>query len=226
MSNQRAIIEWRDGNLPVSKQFDDPYYSLNDGLDEARHVFLHGNHLPRRFCPGFHIAELGFGTGLNMLCTWHAWNRTGQTDALNFTSFEQFPMAPDDMATALAAFPELAELAEQFLRQWATGKTSITLPGLNLTVLIGDARATLPNWPNNADAWYLDGFSPAKNPELWSPELLKDVASHTTPGGTFATYTAAGHVRRSLAAAGFCVTRVPGHGLKRHMTIGQLAPQT
>jgi tRNA U34 5-methylaminomethyl-2-thiouridine-forming methyltransferase MnmC len=90
-------------------------------------------------------------------------------------------------------------------------------------VICGDARVTLPEWTGRADAWFLDGFSPAKNPELWSDELLKSVASHTAPGGTFATYTAAGHVRRALSDAGFHVERRPGFGRKRHMSAGVLA---
>ncbi|MBL9056364.1 MAG: tRNA (5-methylaminomethyl-2-thiouridine)(34)-methyltransferase MnmD, partial [Rhodobacteraceae bacterium] len=85
----------------------------------------------------------------------------------------------------------------------------------------GDARDTLPRWQGRADAWFLDGFSPAKNPELWSADLMAEVARHTAPGGTFATYTAAGHVRRALTDAGFAVTRQPGHGRKRHMTTGR-----
>jgi tRNA U34 5-methylaminomethyl-2-thiouridine-forming methyltransferase MnmC len=90
-------------------------------------------------------------------------------------------------------------------------------------ILIGDARETLPAWPGRADAWFLDGFSPAKNPELWSSNLMHEVARHTAPGGTFATYTAAGHVRRALSGAGFTVTRQPGFGRKRHMSTGTLA---
>ena len=87
-------------------------------------------------------------------------------------------------------------------------------------MIVGDARDTLPAWQGRADAWFLDGFSPAKNPELWGADLLAQVAAHTAPGGSFATYTAAGHVRRALQAAGFQVERQPGHGRKRHMTAG------
>lgn len=216
MADQRAELTWTEDQIPVSDRFDDPYYSLQNGLEETRHVFLAGNDLPARFAPGFHIAELGFGTGLNMLTVWSAWEGAGQTSPLRFTSFEAFPMAPDDMARALAAFPELSPWADRFLAVW-TGQ-SCTLDTLHLEVIVGDARQTLPGWDHTADAWFLDGFSPAKNPELWGAELMQQVADHTAPGGTAATYTAAGFVRRGLADAGFDVTRSPGFGRKRHMT--------
>jgi tRNA U34 5-methylaminomethyl-2-thiouridine-forming methyltransferase MnmC len=217
--DQTPEIDWRDDAVPVSRRFDDPYFSLAGGLDETRHVFLAGNGLPGRFCDGFHIAELGFGTGLNLLATLLAHTGAGH---LHYTSFEAFPMTAPDIARALTAFPEVAGLASSFLRQWEAGATTLSFPGLTATILIGDARQTLPAWEGQADAWFLDGFSPAKNPQLWSPELMAEVARHTAPGGTFATYTAAGHVRRALAAAGFTVTRQPGFGRKRHMTTGAL----
>ncbi|MFN3294536.1 MAG: tRNA (5-methylaminomethyl-2-thiouridine)(34)-methyltransferase MnmD, partial [Gemmobacter sp.] len=94
--------------------------------------------------------------------------------------------------------------------------------GLEAEVIVGDVRQTLPAWPGRADAWFLDGFSPAKNPEMWGAALMAEVAAHTAPGGTFATYTAAGHVRRALQAAGFQVTRSAGFGAKRHMSAGRL----
>lgn len=217
MQDQRAELEWRDGAVPVSVRFDDPYFSLDDGLNETRHVFLDGNDLPARFCDGFRVAELGFGTGLNFLATWAAWRAAGVPGTLHFTSFEAYPMAPSDMATALAVFPELADLSAQLVVAIGTGGV-IAFDGVTLEVIEGDARACLPAWDGHADAWYLDGFSPAKNPELWSPDLMAEVARHTVPGGTAATYTAAGFVRRGLEAAGFDVARTPGFGRKRHMT--------
>jgi tRNA U34 5-methylaminomethyl-2-thiouridine-forming methyltransferase MnmC len=224
VSNQTAELDWTDGSVPVSRRFGDPYFSLSGGLEETRHVFLAGNGLPRRFRPGFHIAELGFGTGLNMLASLAAWHAAGHPGPLRYTSFEAFPLTPPDLARALAAFPGLAPLAEPFLAQWASGSRHIRLPGLEAHIIPGDARDTLPDWPHKADAWFLDGFAPAKNPELWSPALLAGVALHTNPGGTFATYTAAGFVRRTLAGAGFSVQRLPGFGRKRHMSAGWLAP--
>lgn len=217
--NQPPDLDWRDETIPVSRVFDDPYFSLGGGLDETQHVFLAGNGLPGRFRDGFHIAELGFGTGLNLLATLAAHVGRGR---LHYTSFEAFPMSAPDMARALSAFPELGEIAHSMLEQWGSGARTLQFPNLTARVIVGDARETLPAWDGLADAWFLDGFSPAKNPELWSPDMMREVARHTATSGTLATYTAAGHVRRSLAEAGFSVTRQPGYGRKRHMTVGQL----
>lgn len=215
-------LEWKEGGVPVSCRFDDPYFSLGNGLAETRHVFLDGNGLPGRFRPGFHVAELGFGTGLNMLAALIAWREAGIAGPLRFTSFEGFPLAAADIAQALAAFPEAAAVAGPFLEQWAQGARVIRLPGLEAEVIIGDVRETLPRWQGRADAWFLDGFSPAKNPEMWGEGLMAEVGAHTAPLGSFATYTAAGHVRRALQAAGFQVQRQAGFGHKRHMSVGRL----
>lgn len=210
-----AALSWRDGSTPVSTRFDDPYFSLAGGLAETRHVFLAGNDLPGRLRPGFQIAELGFGTGLNLLATALA------TDLpIRFTSFEAFPMTVGEMARSLAVFPEVAAVAEALVAAMQHGATRFSLRSISVELVLGDARQTLPNWPGRADAWYLDGFSPAKNPEMWGEALMAEVGRHTAPGGSFATYTAAGFVRRSLAAAGFAVTRAAGHAGKRHMSRG------
>ncbi|PUB14260.1 tRNA (5-methylaminomethyl-2-thiouridine)(34)-methyltransferase MnmD [Yoonia sediminilitoris] len=218
MADQTAKLDWRDG-VPIARAFDDPYFSLDDGLAETTHVFLGGNDLPARFTPGFHVAELGFGTGLNFLVTWQAWIDAGRPGPLLFTSFEAFPMAGQDMQSALSHFPTLAPLAAKLLAEWTPDSGAIALPdGPVLQVIIGDARDTVPAWGSKADAWYLDGFSPAKNPKLWESDLLYEVGKHTKPGGTAATYSAAGHVRQSLSDAGFTVERTKGYGRKRHMT--------
>ncbi|CUI54413.1 tRNA (5-methylaminomethyl-2-thiouridine)(34)-methyltransferase MnmD [Cognatishimia activa] len=223
MSDQTAKLEWRDDKIPVSTHFDDPYFSLDNGLSETQHVFLAGNDLPARFAPGFHIAELGFGTGLNFLAVWKAWEEAGHDTPLRFTSFEAFPMNAEEMARALAAFPEVAAYAERLCVAWAEDPTLSTLQGIDACVVIGDARETLAEQNWQADAWFLDGFSPAKNPELWDEALMKQVGLHTKDDGTAATYTAAGFVRRGLEAAGFEVERVPGFGRKRHMTVARKA---
>ena len=215
---QKADLEWQENGVPVSIRFDDPYFSANDGLAESQHVFLGGNNLPERFCEGFHIAELGFGSGLNLLAAWKAWEDAGIRSPLRFTSFEAYPMDPEQMARALANWPELEVYSERLL----AGGMQMRSETLELTVIIGDAREALPKWGAGADAWFLDGFSPARNPELWSLDLMQAVASHTNPNGSFATYTAAGHVRRALTDAGFDVTRPNGHGKKRHMSAGVL----
>ena len=215
MDDQRDRVGWRDG-VPVSALFDDPYYSLTNGLSETRHVFLSGNRIADRAEPGFHIAELGFGTGLNLLATAQA--LAGVAGPVLFTSFEAYPMDPDTMAQALAAFPDLD--TAPLLAAWGRGARAFDLGPMQVRVIVGDVRDTLPAWDGRADAWYLDGFSPAKNPAMWAPDILAQVGAHTAPGGTFATYTAAGHVRRALSDAGFSVSRIPGYGHKRHMSIG------
>lgn len=217
--HRSPVLSWRDGQTPVSDQFQDPYYSINDGAAEAAHVFLAGNGLSARFCDGFCVAELGFGTGLNLCVTLANWESGGR---FSFTSFEAFPMAAEDVALALARWPEYAATVRALCDALAAGRTEFAIGAADVTLVLGDARQTLPVWQGMADAWYLDGFSPARNPELWGPELMQAVADHTAPGGSFATYTAAGHVRRALGNAGFAVERVPGFGTKRHMTRGVL----
>ncbi len=219
---QKADVTWRDGDVPVSRRFDDPYFSRADGLAEARHVFLAGNGLPGRFRPGFHVAELGFGCGLNALAAATAWQAAGTPGALRFTSFEAWPMDAADMARALSRWPELAPSAGPLVTAWDAGARRIALPALDLEIIEGDARGTLPSWTGRADAWFLDGFAPARNPELWEPPLLAEVARHTVPGGTFATYSAASGIREALRAAGFDVARAPGFGAKKHMSRGVL----
>lgn len=216
--NHTAEIEWKDSGVPVSTQFDDPYFSLDNGLAETQHVFLQGNDLPKRFAAGFQIAELGFGTGLNFLASWALWKSAGVSGNFHFTSFEAFPMAIADMRAALRHFPSLAAEAEQLCAALEKDPAYAELPGAVLEVKIGDARQLLPAWDGKADAWFLDGFSPAKNPELWEDTLMHAVGAHTNAGGTAATYSAAGSVRRALQAAGFDVARIPGYGRKRHMT--------
>lgn len=217
MDQSHGDLEWQDGT-PIARRFDDPYYSLQDGLAETRFVFHDGNQLTERFADGFHIAELGFGTGLSFLATWDAWRKSARKGTLHLTSFEAFPLSIEDTRAALAPFTELAPLTENLL-EFLAGKA---LPSdIQLTIVEGDARETVPNWQGQADAWFLDGFSPAKNPELWSADLMTAVGNHTKHGGTFATYTAAGHVRQKLSDAGFTVERISGFGRKRHMSVGK-----
>ena len=214
-------LRWEDG-VPVSSRFEDPYYARSDGLAESRHVFLEGNKLHERFrgAKAFHIAELGFGTGLNFLAALALWRELAAPGAiLSFTSFELYPLDPDAMSKALARWPELGPLTDEVIAHMR-GRT--LMPDVRLEVNLGDAREALPQSILRADAWFLDGFAPARNPEMWSEDLLATVTRKTRPGGTFATYTAAGHVRRSLQAAGFTVRKVPGFGTKREMMVGQI----
>lgn len=206
-------LVWRDGGVPVSTRFDDPYFSLDGGLAEARHVFLGGNDLPARLRPGFHVAELGFGTGLNCLSLAQV-----ATVPVVMTSFERWPLSLGQLEQAHAAFPELADLSARLRDGW--GRDVIQIGQVELRLVIGDVAQTLPEWRGQADAWFLDGFSPAKNPGMWGDDILAQVGRCTGPGGSFATYTAAGAVRRALAQAGFRVERRPGFGRKRHMSRG------
>ncbi len=218
--NQHSQIDWR-GDVPVARRFDDPYFSLENGLAETRHVFLAGNGLPTRFRPGFHIAELGFGTGLNALAAVASWDDAGIDGPLHFTSFEEFPMSVDAMERALSAYPELDIWKVPMMEEFRSGTLKVRSNSLILNVILGDARMTVPKWAQMADAWFLDGFAPAKNPELWEPGLMAEVGRHTKKGGTAATYSAAGHVRSALVDAGFDVERIPGFGRKRHMTVAR-----
>ena len=213
-------LSWRDRDVPVSTQFDDPYYSLENGLQETQHVFLAGNDLPQRFCDGFHIAELGFGTGLNMLVSIEAFYKANIKGTLYYTSFEKYPLEKSQAERALKSFPTLNK--NFLLDQWSQKTFSVVSDRIIGTVIIGDARKTVEQWSGRADAWFLDGFSPSKNPELWEPNLLKNVAIKTKKNGTFATYTAAGVVRRNLSNSGFLVEKVTGFGRKRHMCKGTL----
>lgn len=207
-------VEW-DGETPVSPRFGDGYYGRRDGLAETRHVFLAGNDLLARRSD-VAVAELGFGTGLNLAALLH--DRGGP---FRYTTFERYPMAAADADRALRRWPELNAARETLLRHWpdlAAGVTVELAPGATARLVAGDANVTLPAWDGRADAWFLDGFAPDRNPDLWSPALMRAVFEHTAPGGTLATYTAAGHVRRALAQAGFEVERTVGAPGKRHMT--------
>ena len=217
-----AELAWAAGDVPVSRHHGDTYFSRENGLDEARHVFLRGNGLPERFRPGFRIAELGFGTGLNMLAAWKAWDDSRQDGVLEYIGFEVSPVSASDMDRALRQWPQLADRARTLVGFWSEGTLRIRAGSLAAEIVPGDARLTVADWPGSADAWFLDGFSPASNPSMWEAGLLEMVGLRTRPGGTVATYSAAGHVRRRLRDAGFEVRRTRGYGRKRHMTTGRL----
>ncbi len=218
---------WENENIPYSATYGDYYFSGNDGSDECRHVFIGGNNLEERLreAKNFTIAELGFGTGLNFLETWKYWQnirKPGQM--LNFVSFERHPLDSASIRRGLGQWPELKQHSDAMLEYWSKrdegSQTWQIDEQTSLRVLIGEATSGVNSWSKQADAWFLDGFSPSKNPQMWSEELMQSVYDHTRVGGTFATYTSAGWVRRNLENAGFTVCRVQGHGKKRHMTVG------
>jgi tRNA 5-methylaminomethyl-2-thiouridine biosynthesis bifunctional protein len=224
-------ISWSEGR-PRSERYDDTYYSAAGGLDEARTVFLDANRIAERLrsSQSLVVGELGFGTGLNFLATWQLWREQKSETRLTFISTEADLLGIDDVTRAHAAFPELAEFARLLRARWPTGEGFHLLEfedaKVRLLVLVGDALDMLKECDAGVHAWYLDGFSPATNPAMWSLPLFEEMARLSEPGTTLGTWCAAGHVRRSLSAAGFEVNRVAGHGKKRHRTVGVMEKTT
>ncbi len=228
ITTTQATIEWRDG-LPYSPAFGDIYFSSENGLLETEHVFIQGNALITcwQALAGdtFTIIETGFGTGLNFLCACKHWLEYAPADAvLHFISVEKYPLTLQDMQTALAHWqtlhPETDELIANYASLLKTGKIVLFNGRIQLQVLFGDASACLGNIDTQADAWFLDGFAPSKNPDMWQPALFEQMARLSHLNTTFATFTSAGVVRRGLAAAGFTVIKKPGYGRKREMISG------
>jgi tRNA 5-methylaminomethyl-2-thiouridine biosynthesis bifunctional protein len=227
------VLDWQDGQ-PISRIFADVYFSRASGIEETRHVFLYSNHLPERFAAltqdaHFVIGETGFGTGLNFLCAWQLFEQVAPPGArLHFVSTELYPLSGDELRDALGLWPALEDYSRALLSQcgplapgwhrfvFAQGRVILTL-------IVGDARQTLAQLDAQVDAWFLDGFSPAKNPQLWEAGVLRAIAEHSRPGATFGTYTAAGAVRRGLDEVGFRVEKVRGYGPKRDMLRGEYA---
>jgi tRNA 5-methylaminomethyl-2-thiouridine biosynthesis bifunctional protein len=219
----RAELDWTADGAPRSRAFDDIYFSREGGLDETRAVFLEGCGLPHAWAARrrFTVAETGFGTGLNVLALLDLWRKTKPAGGrLSIFSVEAYPLAREDAERALSAWPELADLAGLLTSRWprlAPGFHRIDLPELDATLdlAIGEALWGLQAWGGAADAWFLDGFAPAKNPGMWRQEVLQAIAARSAPGARLATFTVAGSVRRGLQAAGFEVDKRPGHGAKR-----------
>lgn len=221
-SNESPLILDADGQ-PRSRLYGDIYFSTEDGLAESRAVFLQGCGLPERWAgrPHFTVGELGFGTGLNILALLDLWRATRPPDGrLHIFTIEAHPLSAEAAAGVLAAWPEVADLAALLTARWpgqARGFHRVDLPELNATldVAVMEVAAALQSWAGRADAWFLDGFSPALNPQMWRDEVYERVAARTAPGGRLATFTVAGAVRRGLQAQGFEVAKRPGHGRKR-----------
>ena len=220
-----AQIDWDDQGRPHSRVFDDVYFSDKSGLEETRYVFIEQNALAERFAalPAdglLVIGETGFGTGLNFLCAWQLFEQHAHPDArLQFISVEKYPLTRDDLQRALALWPELATFSEQLLALYFAihpGFQTLTLGNgrVTLTLLIGDALEQLPQLDAKIDAWFLDGFAPAKNPDMWTPELFAQLARLAAPESTISTFTSTGWVRRALNDAGFKMRRTPGIGHK------------
>jgi len=217
---------------PVSPEYGDIYHSADSGPGQARHVFLGGNELPARWANArvFTILETGFGLGLNFLATWQAWrDDPARPDRLHFVSIEKHPFTRDGLAALHARYPEFAPLAAELQAAWP-----LPLPGLHrlefeggrvtLTLALADVADALPKLRLAADAIYLDGFAPDRNPDMWTPVVMRALARLSRPGASLATYTAARSVRDALAGAGFSVLLRPGFGRKRDMLAASYAP--
>ena len=227
-----AQLDWDDQGRPRSRVFDDVYFSDQSGLDETRYVFLEQNRLAERFAAlpahgRLVIGETGFGTGLNFLCAWQLFEQHAVAGArLHFVSVEKYPLSPADLQRALALWPQLKPLADQLLTQYVAihqGFQRIILGNgrVTLTLLIGDALEQLPQLDAQIDAWFLDGFAPVKNPDMWTAELFVELARLAAPGSTISTFTSTGWVRRLLNAAGFKMKRTPGIGHKWEILRGE-----
>lgn len=225
MTDDRAPrLEWTDEGAPVSGRFGDVYFSREDGLAESRAVFLAGCGLPQAWDgrARFTVAELGFGTGLNIAALIALWRQTRPAGArLHVFSVEAFPLTREEAARALAAWPELGEVTAALTAAWppqTPGFHRLPLPpdwGVTVDLAVAPVDAALADWSGAADAWFLDGFAPSTNPEMWSDAVLDLIAARSAPGAAVATFTVAGVVRRGLQARGFTVERRPGHGRKR-----------
>ena len=244
VNTANLALKWSEAGLPVSTQFNDPYFSLKNGLAETDYVFIQHNQLRERWATWqgpFCVIETGFGTGLNFLATWRAFQqsnrqRNQQESAeendlwLHFTSIEKYPLSKEQLTQALALWPELADLTQTLLEQYphlTAGFHHLRWPEqrISLTLIFADVHDALKELTGPVHAWYLDGFSPAKNPEMWTDELyqqMRHLSRNPQPGkeASVATFTAASQVRRGLQGAGFKVHNPEGFGGKRHMLAG------
>ncbi|MCG9700466.1 bifunctional tRNA (5-methylaminomethyl-2-thiouridine)(34)-methyltransferase MnmD/FAD-dependent 5-carboxymethylaminomethyl-2-thiouridine(34) oxidoreductase MnmC [Vibrio natriegens] len=240
-SIKNAELGWNESGTPVSDQFDDVYFSNVNGLEETRYVFLKKNHLPERWQEfdqrRFVIGETGFGTGLNFLAVWQWFNefRRENPEAtlkeLHFVSFEKYPLSQTDLIKAHQAWPELAEYAAKLQKHYPAAvpechRIVLEDGAITLDLWFGDIKDCMTQVPYGEsgliDAWFLDGFAPSKNPEMWNQNLFNGMAKLAKQDCTVATFTAAGFVRRGLIEAGFTMAKVKGFGTKREMIAGAM----
>lgn len=231
---QTAALDWQlidNIEVPVSRQFGDVYFSKDNGLLETRHVFLNGNDLTERLATlndfeYFCVGETGFGTGLNILALWQLWQqvRPDNHSHLHAISVEKFPLGKPDLIRALKAWPELAPLAEQLLQQYPlliAGCHRLSFPEerFSLDLWLGDAHDMFPLMEKTAsvNAWFLDGFAPSCNPDMWEEQVLNHIVRLSDHGTTFASFSVAGVLKRGLRSHGIQVTRPRGFGHKREM---------
>lgn len=235
---QHAKIHFNEENTPVSDKFDDVYFSNQDGLAETHYVFLEGNQLWERWVnyqeAHFVIAETGFGTGLNFFAVTTLFREFRQKHPdsplkrLYFTSFEKYPLPLDALQQAHLAYPQFSHLAQHLQQNWLNpiqGCYRFHFDETTLDLWFGDVAENLPQLGDymngKIDAWFLDGFAPSKNPDMWNEQLYQQMFRFTKPQGTFATFTAASAVRKGLENAGFDITKRKGFGKKRECLSGQ-----
>ncbi len=220
-STPPARLNWSDNGEPVAQDFDDIYFSVDGGLAETKTVFLDGCGLPEAWQDRdvFVIGELGFGSGLNFLAAWELWQSTHKPgQRLHFISVEAYPLDKEQLARALENFPTLKPLADRLVAGWpgpVKGVHRLHLDTVTLTLFHSNVEQALANMDAQIDAWFLDGFSPAKNPDMWREHVFAYLEKLSAPNASLATFTVAGHVRRGLEAAGFAVKKEPGFGRKR-----------
>ena len=231
-----ATLAFREDGTPFSPVYGDIYHSASGALEQSHSVFLQGNELPERWRGRrvFTVLETGFGIGVNFLTTWQAWrNDPSGCERLHFVSVEKHPFVRDDLRAVLGAVvanTSLGARAQELADAWpmlVPGVHRLEFEGgrVTLTLVFGDAAETLPKLWLRADAFYLDGFAPAKNHDIWSPEIFKALARVAGEGATFATWSSAGEVKRALVASGFAYRKVAGFGSKRAMLVGRFAPR-
>ena len=221
-------LERTADGTPYSREFGDIYHSAHGGPQQAAHVFLGGNDLPGRWKsrPAFTILETGFGLGVNFLATWEAWRLDpDRCHRLHFVAVERAPFNRADLAAALAPFEPWRDLASALLHAWPPplrGLHRMAFDGgrVMLTLALGDAESLLPQLVARVDAFFLDGFSPARNPGIWSPAVVRELARLASPQATLATWTVSGGVRTALTDAGFRLQKLPGFATKREMLVG------
>ncbi|MBA1205320.1 bifunctional tRNA (5-methylaminomethyl-2-thiouridine)(34)-methyltransferase MnmD/FAD-dependent 5-carboxymethylaminomethyl-2-thiouridine(34) oxidoreductase MnmC [Pseudomonas capeferrum] len=232
LSPLHAQIDWDEQGRPHSRQYNDIYFSKDQSLEETQYVFIEQNRLRERFAAlttngCLVIGETGFGTGLNFFCAWQLFAAQAPVDArLHFVSVEKYPLSHADLARALRLWPDLAPFSAPLLEQYVAvhpgfQRFSFDQGRVTLTLLIGDVLEQLPLLEASVDVWFLDGFAPAKNPDMWTPELYAQLARLSGPGTTLATFTTTGWVRRGLIAAGFKMKKVPGIGKKWEVMHGE-----
>ncbi|MRI34710.1 bifunctional tRNA (5-methylaminomethyl-2-thiouridine)(34)-methyltransferase MnmD/FAD-dependent 5-carboxymethylaminomethyl-2-thiouridine(34) oxidoreductase MnmC [Endozoicomonas sp. OPT23] len=234
---EHAQLDWKNDNHPTSKTFDDIYFNTVSGLEDAHHTFIKHNKLTERFSSLagyelFTIGETGFGTGLNFLCCWqHFIAQAPETARLHFISAEKHPLSPEDWQRSLEKMTSLKELTQQLTSSYVSATTghqhlSFSDGRIKLTLLLGDVLDTLPQLEGKVDAWFLDGFTPAKNPEMWQPELFQAMASKSHLHTTYATFTSARTVKEGLIAANFNIEKASDFGLKREIMHGCLVKES